>query len=372
MSVIKKWNGIFLKIAAVCALLAVTGCSEKPDTAAQPVQKKALIPASARDDFFNGAPANQVLVDKDYYVWGLTAFRWNDGKVHAYYSRWPRATGFNGWMTHCEIAHAVADSPAGPFATTGTVIESRHLEGWDIVNAHNPAVTVVDGKIHLYYISNQLRGDFEPQEGNPFPSDQWLLDNRRDIVRNRQRIGLASADSPEGPFVRTREPVVVPHGNFKNIAVNPAVTYQNGQFVMIAKGDDQRKEGIFRIQLVGHADRAEGPYVFQQQPIYDKAQTEDASIWYDRTEQRFNSLVHVMGKPELAHLVSDDGVNWREGTPFTYLHKTFELSDGTTWTPKRFERPFVLTDKQGRAEWLYVAVLDKGISGNIAVPLQDD
>ena len=330
----------------------------------------APIPTVSRDNFFKKVVSPYVLVDPNHYVWGLTSLRWNDGKIHAYYSRWPKSRGHDGWMTHCEIAHAVADRPEGPFRTTGTVIESRHLDGWDIVNAHNPAVCMAEGKIHLYYISNKLRGEFKGTKENPFPGDDWLKKNRHEIVRNRQCIGVASADNPAGPFVRAPEPVVVPHGNFKNIAVNPAVIYHNGKFVMIAKGDDRRRKGWFRIQLVGHANKAAGPFVFQKQAIYDKAQTEDACIWYDQTEGFFHSLIHVMGQPVLAHLVSEDSVKWREAEPFTFMRKQFELSDGSIWKPQRVERPFVLTDGVGRAEWIYLAIADKGVNGNIAIPLR--
>ncbi len=328
-----------------------------------------ILPADVPQRFHRGALSAQVLVDPDYFIWGLTAFRWTDGKVHAYYSRWPKNRGFGGWITHCEIAHAVADQLAGPFTTTGTVLESRHAAGWDIVNAHNPSVCIADGKIHLYYIANRLRGEFAATDDQPFPSDAWLRQNRQ-LVRNRQCIGVASADNPAGPFTRAPEPVVVPHGRFKNIAVNPAVTWHNGQFVMIMKGDDTRRDGVFRIQLVGHADHAAGPFRFQDQPIYDREQTEDACIWFDRAAGQFNSLVHVMGRPVLARLVSEDGVRWRAAEPFTFMTKEFALADGTTWKPKRFERPFVLTDAEGRAECLYVAVIDGGLSGNIAVPLR--
>jgi hypothetical protein len=328
------------------------------------------IPSVARESFVKRSLSPHVLADPDYYVWGMTTLRWKDGKIHGYYSRWPKSRGFDGWLTHCEIAHAVADRPEGPFRTTGTVIESRHMDGWDIVNAHNPAVCVAEGKIHIYYISNKLRGEFEATKEQPFPSDEWLKKNRRTIVRNSQCIGVATADNPTGPFVRTLEPVVVPHGNFKNIAVNPAVAYHNGKFVMIAKGDDNRRKGWFRIQLVGHADKAAGPFRFQEQAIYDKAQTEDACIWYDQNEALFHSVIHVMGKPVLAHLVSEDSFKWREAEPFTFMRKQIKLSDGSVWKPQRVERPFVLTNEKGRAEWVYLAIADKGISGNLAIPLK--
>lgn len=331
----------------------------------------AAIPSVARESFRQQSRTPHVLADPDYYIWGLTALRWKDGTIHAYYARWPKSRGFAGWMTHCEIAHAVSNRPEGPFKTTGTVIESRHLAGWDIVNAHNPSVCVAEGKIYLYYISNRLRDDFEATKEQPFPSDEWLKKNRLEIVRNRQCIGVASADNPAGPFVRASEPVVVPHGNFKNIAVNPAVTYHKGKFVMIVKGDDSRRKGWFRIQLVGHSDKATGPFTFQKQAIYDKAQTEDACIWYDQNEKLFHSLIHVMGEPVLAHLVSEDSIKWREAEPFMFMRKQFSLSDGSIWKPERVERPFVLTDGEGRAEWIYLAISEEGITGNLALPLKN-
>lgn len=354
-------------LTLLCFSLVFMGCQKtNRETLPQPQS----IPSEARSQFLARQTGSHVLADPDYFIWGLTTLRWKDGKIHGYYARWPREYGFGGWLTHCEIAHAEADQPQGPFRTTGTVIASRHLDGWDRVNAHNPSVCVADGKIFLYYISNDLKEDFQPTSTQPFPSDAWMETNRRDIVRNRQCIGVASADHPAGPFDRWPEPVVRPHGSFKNIAVNPAVAYHHGKFTMIAKGDDIRHEDWFRIQLVCHANSATGPFAFQEQAIYDKAQTEDACIWYDKGQNRFHSLVHVMGKPELARLVSPDGITWREGTPFVFMQKTFTLDDGQVWKPKRVERPFVLTDNRGHPEWLYLAVFDEDTSGNIAVSLK--
>lgn len=327
------------------------------------------IPADSRTAFEAQRPAPHVLADPDYFCWGLTVIHWTDGKYYGYYARWPKAKGFNAWLTHCEIAHAVADHPEGPFITQGTVVDSRHLEGWDIVTAHNPSVCVAQGKIHLYYISNKLRGEFEQKSEGEFPSDEWLKKNRREIVRNRQCIGVASADTPAGPFVRSPKPVVVPHGRFKNIAVNPAVIYRDGTFIMIAKGDDVRRDGWFRIQLVGHADHAAGPFIFQDEPIYDKAQTEDACLWYNRETEQYNMVCHVMGKRDLALFTSRDSMIWEPGSPPVFMKKIIPLDDGTDWKPQRLERPFVLTDERGRPIMIYVSVMDKGGTGNIAIPL---
>lgn len=51
------------------------------------------------------------------------------------------------------------------------------------------------------------------------------------------------------------------------------------------------------------------------------------------------------------------------------MKKEIRLNDGTVWKPERFERPFVLTDEQGEPVMLFIAILDKGRTGNISVPL---
>lgn len=334
------------------------------------VMTPSVVPVQVRGNFHTQSVGANVLVDADYFIWGVTAMHWHDGKVHIYYSRWPKRYGFGAWLTHCEIAHAVGNRAEGPFRTTGTVIASRHLDGWDRVNAHNPSVCVVDGRIYLYYISNKLAGEFDAPSGEGYPSDAWLLKNRGKVVRNRQCIGVASATQPSGPFSRADHPVVEPHGLIKNIAVNPAVSYQNGKFIMIVKGDDVRRGGSYRIQLVGASDKAFGPFTFQKKAIYDKAQTEDACIWYDQQEGVFHSLLHVMGQPVLVHLTSSDGIKWSEAEPFIFMQKQFKLSDGSTWKPKRVERPFVLTDEKGRAQWIYLAIYDQGNSGNVVIPFE--
>ncbi|EDM29450.1 hypothetical protein LNTAR_16908 [Lentisphaera araneosa HTCC2155] len=329
--------------------------------------------ANVQSDFYAQKTNPHVLVDPDYFIWGMAVIKWNDGKYHSYYSRWPKKRGFSAWMTHCEIAHAVADNPEGPFKYVNTVIEGKNLNGWDINNAHNPSICVVDGKIALYYISNDLRNIYKTTEKNVYPTDKWLKNNRSK-VRNSQRIGVALSDSPSGPFIRSKEPVVTPHGNFKNIAVNPAVTYLDGKYVMVMKGDDVNKDGWFRIQLVGHSSKAQGPFVFQKTPVYSEAQTEDAGLWYDKKLKRFYMACHVMEKPDLRLFSSKDSYSWQPARQVLFSKKEFSLSNHKTWQPSRFERPFILTNNMGSPIAVYIAVFDKkrNISGNITILVNNE
>lgn len=328
------------------------------------------IPLAAKENYYGRTVGPHVLADPDYRIWGVNVIRWTDGKYHAFYARWKEHYGFHGWIRFSEIAHAVSDHPEGPFFTTGTVIENRHADGWDMVNAHNPAVCVAEGKILLYYIANDFREELE-NEGEARPPSEQFLNKHWSKVRNKQRIGVAMADRPEGPFARHPLPVVEPDGRlFKNMAVNPAVHFRNGRYTMIMKGDSVDREDWYRIQLVGHSDKPEGPFTFQKTPIYTETQSEDACIWYNERTRQYNSIIHVFGST-LARLVSDDGIQWEKADPFHFTQKQFRMADGTIWKPARVERPYVLTDDKGKPMMLYLAVWDEehNLNANIAVPL---
>lgn len=322
---------------------------------------------SVVDDFFNHSKSKHVLVEPGYYVWGLSVVKWK-GEYHAYYARWNKKYKFKGWMTNCEIAHAVSSRPEGPFEFVNVVLDDRKNSGWDINNAHNPYAIIADDKICLYYISNDIKPLFENEDIN-YPDSVWFEENRT-LVRNSQCIGVAIAESPLGPFIRSENAVVKPDSiNFKNIAVNPAVVYRNNQYLMIMKGDDVSHENWYRIQLVGNSDNPKGPFDFAKDPVYDKAQTEDACMWFDDVLNRYYMVCHVMGKSELALFSSENGFDWQPNQRKIFMKKEIALSDGTIWKPERVERPFVLTDETGKPVMIYVAVADKNVSGNIAIPI---
>ena len=346
-------------------VMSLSDCSKEKHTS----WEFSTLPASVKSKFFERKPAKHVLVDPDHKIWGLSVIKWKDGKYHAYYSRWPDSLGFKAWLSHSEIAHAVADNPEGPFRFVNVVVESRHEKGWDVINAHNPYVCKAEDKICLYYISNELRGKYEHEVDSEYPEFSWFIDNW-DKVRNTQRIGVAVASDPAGPFERAEEPVVEPHGNFKNIAVNPAVTYVDGKYVMIMKGDDTEHDAWHRIQLVGHASNPEGPFTFSQKPVYAATQTEDACIWYDKQFERYYMTCHVMGKRDFALFSSEDSYNWTFAGDSIFMKKQIVLDDGTIWKPRRVERPYVLTNEKGKPVMFYVAAVQDEVSGNIAIPVK--
>ncbi|AQQ09949.1 Beta-xylosidase [Sedimentisphaera cyanobacteriorum] len=348
-------------VICMCVFLAAAGAAGA-EFSIEP------IPAEAKENFLKSKTAKNVIANDKYYVWGLSVAKWKDGRYHAYYNRWPKSRGFGAWLHSSEIVHAVAEKPEGPFETKNVVLKSRKSSGWGLVNSSNPYVCLANGKICLYYISNDISEIKAGVEESEILSQSWLSQNGK-TVRNTQRIGVAIADRPEGPFRRSEFPAVVPHGNFKNIAVNPAVIYQDGSYMMIMKGDDARREGWFRIQLIGESETPEGPFKFDQKPVFAKRQTEDACIWYDKGLEEYFMVCHVLGGNDLRCFKSSDKKNWEPNSQPVFTEKHIKLDNGKIWNPRRMERPFVLTDSQGNPVMAYFSVLYEGRSGNVAVPV---
>ncbi len=80
-----------------------------------------------------------VFGDEKWDQWGCGVVKGDDDKYHMYYARWPRAYGHNAWLTHSEIAHAVAHKPEGPYTYVDTALSRRGGE-WDAIQAHNPKI----------------------------------------------------------------------------------------------------------------------------------------------------------------------------------------------------------------------------------------
>jgi hypothetical protein len=351
-------------IAAAGAAVYVRPLTAWSEPIMSQISFEPLDPA-VRDAFREGRSAPHVLTDfaEGYRTWCNSVIRWTDGSYHAYYARWPVATGHNGWLTRCEIAHAVSDKPEGPFVYQRTVIASRNPGDWDVMNAHNPYAIVAEGKVCVYYITNRLADIADPETGDVPRGTPWM------VMRNSMVTTVAIADDPNGAFTRAREPVVVPHGGFKNIAVNPAVVHRDGRYLMIIKGDDVNHERVHRVQFVGESTHPEGPFTFHETPVFDRRQTEDACIWYEEATGLYNMVVHVMGG-HLNRLVSRDGLSWEPAEPFVFMRKEFAMSDGSIWKPDRVERPFMLLDERGRPEMFYVAILDGKKEANIALKVK--
>src|SRR5699024_3701143 len=249
--------------------------------------------------------------DPDYYNWGSSIIKGSKGKYHLFYSRWPRKLGFSSWLTHSEIAHAVAESPEGPYQYVEIVLEGRGGNQWDAITAHNPKIKYFEGKYYLYYIGTHVgRHAVREQKrkeigGTGGSHPMW------DVLRDNQRTGVAVSESLQGPWRRSGKPILEPSGPITTITVNPALTQgPQGTYYMIVKGDKPNEERFIRTQAIAIAPNPAGPFEVQETPVIDYMDTEDASVWYDENWKRFYGVFHAH---DFIGLISSiDGLTWRK------------------------------------------------------------
>ena len=192
-----------------------------------------------------------------HHTWGASMSRDDNGQCHLYASAWPVESGHDGWVTHSRIVHAVADDPLGPFEFESVVLGPQTQNVWDRDVAHNPTITRVGAQWILYYMGNRGDGKY------------WTH-------RNNQRIGVAVADNPFGPFRRSNQPVIEPGdaGAWDELMMsNPSCTRaRDGRFVLIYKAVS-RDGAAPKFGPVKHgvafSDSPVGPFEKHPFPIFD-------------------------------------------------------------------------------------------------------
>ncbi|MCC2547474.1 glycoside hydrolase family protein [Hymenobacter sp. BT175] len=299
-------------------------------------------------------PVGRALEMPNWFVWCNSPIYGPDGKVHVFFSRWPASKGMGGWLNGCEIAHAVADTPAGPFTFLETVLAPRGPGYWDGTTCHNPSIQLVDGRYCLFYMGTS--------------------NGKTDT----KRIGLATAPTLNGPWARPDKPLLEPGdaGAWDDhCTTNPAfIKHPNGQYWLYykswntaayeaAKGQPIRGNRKYGLAI---ADQLEGPYVkFAGNPVVDfsgqgsNKQFEDAFVWHQGG--RFRMLARDMGvySHEVGlYLESKDGTHW--DFPLIAYRALGEYGVQEPPAPPRLkrygrlERPQLLM-RHGRPEYLFGA-----------------
>ncbi len=294
----------------------------------------------------------RILETSGYYVWGCAPIYDNEGKVHVFYSRWPKKYGMGGWIHQSEIAHAVADKPEGPYQYVETVLAPR--EGYfDATTCHNPHIKYKDGKYYLFYMGN---------------SDKTVY---------TKRIGLATATSLNGPWTRSDMPILEAgkDGEWDDCCTtNPAVVFpSNGKCYLYYKSwnikNYKAEKGSIRgnrkygLAVAKNIDskfkRYKGNPIIDLSLHGDNKQVEDAYVFIENGE--FKMLMRDMGY--FNHDVgliftSKDGINWSEPKIAWFEAEAYVDEPPAPKHLKRygrFERPQVLL-KDGKPAYLFNAM----------------
>lgn len=324
-------------------------------------------------------PTSAVFSDPDYYIWGGSMVRGDDGKCHLYYSRWPRSLGHYAWVTHSEVAHAVADSPLAEMRHADVALPERGRQHWDGMCTHNPNVHRFDGKYYLYYMGNT--GDRSLGREQAASADQIDWQHR-----NLQRVGVAVAPSPDGPWRRSDKPLIEPtEGFFDSLCCsNPSVTRRpDGGYLMVYKAIGSEGPLPFGgpvVHVAAVSDSPTGPFRKLTQPIFTKESVafpaEDPYVWSEGA--KYYAIVkdnagHFTGRGKSTALFeSTDGADWRLSP--NPLVATTRLK----WNEQRheelhsLERPQLFLDAGRPTALLFAADKDdrREHSFNVRIPLR--
>lgn len=317
------------------------------------------------------APGSAKFTVPGFYVWCGTMVRGDDGKCHLFYSRWPLQHGFNAWVTHSEVAHAVGDTPLGPFKHQDVALPERGEGFWDGHCTHNPTVLRVGKKYYLYYMGN--RGDREPTKGL-----NW-------VHRNNQRIGVAVADSPDGPWQRFDRPLLEPQSGFYDATCcnNPSVTARpGGGYLMVYKAvGDKGKPPFYGpvLHCVATSESPTGPFTRHPKPVFVKEgvpfAAEDPFVWCDG--QRYWAIVkdnagYFTGAGRSTALwQSSDGLDWQLANHPLVATTEIAWADGRKQRMLALERPQLFFEN-GQPSVLLFATTDSKAnetSFNVRLPL---
>lgn len=361
------------KTSILLAWLLGLLCAVNPNAFAEDdLQLEVLpLPAESKAALSDLQSRPYIANSEDWFLWCPSVIRMPDGKYHLFHSRWPKRIGFLSWLTHSEIVHAVSDQPQGPYQELEVAIPASGTDrdGW--FTAHNPKIKRFEDRFYIYFI--QTRGDSFEQDAEKKRLAMARAGYRHHLwkteARPNQRIFFAESDSLDGPWNISDGPIIEPAKTITTLTVNPAVCRRpDGSYLMIVKGDKPNVKGFIRNQALATAPDPQGPWSIRDEPVIDYLDTEDCSVWYDQTRERYYAAFHAHGF--IGMITSKDGLNWQKASQYKLTPKRIVFDDGSVWRPKRMERPFVLTDESGVPQFLFVACRKGGMSAIIALPLK--
>lgn len=393
----------FLKQAGVALSgLLVSGCGQPTENSSLPEFKELLedgVPPSntqakpnessaAADDedqmnlheMLSPVPPSAKLTDDNYYIWGGSMVRDKQGKCHLFYSRWPKEHGFSAWVTHSEVAHAVSDDPLGPYKHVDVALPRRGAEYRDGLCTHNPTIKEFEGEYYLCYTGDT--GDDKVVKGGL----NW-------VHRNNQRIGVAVADHPNGPWKRFDQPLIDVSKDVNApdslMTSNSSLTRRpDGTYVMVYKAVGKERRLPFGgpvVHMAATSPSPKGPFVKSMDTIFtvpgEMFPAEDPFIWTQgeyvwaivKDHSGKMAKEFTGGRQAMLLLKSKNGIDWELAT--NPLVSFYEIN----WQDKgiekiyRLERPQLWLDENGIPAVLFCASTNSSgnrLTFNVHIPLR--
>lgn len=308
------------------------------------------------------APVGAGFEMEDYWIWGSSVIKGNDGKYHMFADRWEKAIGFQGWVSNSQVVHAVSDTPEGPYQFSDVALPARGAAFFDGLVTHNPRVIYFKGKYYLYYFGTTY--DFPVPTAGTVWQDDWF-----ERAWMNKRIGVAWSDSLYGPWHRSDKPVIEPRPGKWDATIttnpSPVVNPITGKILLMYKSSPVNSAPPLLLG-VAEADDPLGEYRrLSDDPIFrfDTADNkdndvEDPFVWHNGKyyelimKDRFG---HICGEDGGGiHATSENGIDWKLSDPVKAYSRKVKWTDGREVLQANFERPFLLFEN-GKPTHLFAA-----------------
>lgn len=298
------------------------------------------------------APVNGGFSMPDYWIWGSSVIKGDDGKYHMFADRWEKVIGFHGWVTHSEVVHAVSDTPEGPYTFSEVALPKRGVEFFDGLVTHNPRIIRFNGRYWLYYFGTTY--DFPVPDAHTAWQDDWF-----ERAWMNKRIGIAWSDSLYGPWHRPDKPAIEPRPGKWDATIttnpSPVVNPVTGKILLLYKSSPVNSAPPLLLGAA-EADEPLGEYRrLSDSPIFrfdtpgnQDNDVEDPFVWHNGRQFELimkDRFGHICGEDGGGiHATSDDGVEWTLSDPVKAYSRTVKWDNGEVTRQANLERPFLLIE----------------------------
>ena len=298
------------------------------------------------------SPKGFVLQDDNWHIWCNAPVLDEKGGVHLFVARWPVKDTFGiGWHTTCEIAHYQAPAAEGPYRFVSTVLKgSGEKDSWRACAPHNPtAMRLPDGRYAILFIANS-----DGSKAGGFPANQ--------------KIGLITAPSVSGPWTPAGrdglildvpdDPSVWSHDSVVGVNNPTLLPMSDGRFFLYYKAMKPGKGEVRRMGLA-IADKVEGPYRFEKNPLTNNQGTIEDGFAFHLNGKVCLLVTDCHGKGSGGGMIyqSNDGIHFdpEEIRAYEaidhYLPRWPEPAPG--WSPWVLQRPALLIGRDGIPSHLF-------------------
>jgi hypothetical protein len=228
-------------------------------------------------------PSNVIKAGNKYYVFTST---FTGGNVYQGYISYVTSTDGISWKDK------------------GVALLKGPSDSWDDFGVLTPYIMVYQGKYYLYYTSSrEIAGETWQTRGPD----------------NGRHIGLAMADSPDGPWEKIPLPVLSPgkEGEWDSYLVDDAhVIVRNGQFWLYYKGGDINVTAETTQWGVAISDHPAGPFIKHNNNPLIGGHT--VCVWPHR--EGVAALIDNAGPERHTVQWSPDGIHFQRAACIEHVH----------------------------------------------------